>query len=196
MKKSLSILVLLVLSLSILVSAQSNESNLTIPKMNIKDPTPKIDEKLEQKVTIPLGLRTITRVGLGIDSNQDINLSEIIIIITLWILILIASYSTLKSIQTLGPIAVSISALAITGIIGSTKALSVATEKWLGNEDLFIFIDGWEFGNLIITIFAAIIFAVIVFMIREKVEKEIREDRKEEVLDAVAEESKSKIKTK
>ncbi|MEK6894233.1 MAG: hypothetical protein AABX10_02105 [Nanoarchaeota archaeon] len=205
MKKGLSILVLSILFLSILISAQTTttqepstttKETTPIPKINTKDPTPKIDEKLEEEITIPTGLKTITRIGLGINSQEPIPISNLIIVIALWTFVLIASYSTLKSIQMISPISAGISAFCITIIIGSTKAFSVATEKWLENEDIFIFINGWEFGNLIITILALVIFVVIILRIREKVEKEMREDKKEEVLDAVAEESKSKLKRK
>lgn len=185
MKKQLSILVLLVIFLSILVSAQSNESNITIPKINTKDPTPKLDEKLEKKITIPTGLKTITRIGLGIDSNQDINLSELIVVIGLWALIFTVSFNTLKLLPHLGPISAGISAFCLTMIIGSTKGLSLATEKWLGNEDLFIFINGWAFGNLIITILALFVLLVILLYLKEKVRNEIQEDTEERATDRI-----------
>ncbi|MEK6925206.1 MAG: hypothetical protein AABW71_03130 [Nanoarchaeota archaeon] len=206
MKKSLSILVLSILFISILISAQTTTTQepgtstttekLLIPKINTKDPTPKIDEKLEEEITIPTGLKTITRIGLGINSQEPIPISNLIIVIALWTFVLIASYSTLKSIQTISQIAVSISAFCITMIIGSTKAFSVATEKWLENEDIFIFINGWEFGNLLITIFALVIVGVVVFWLKEKIKKEIERDQKEEALDTIAEEAKSRLRKK
>ena len=184
--KRLVLFFTLILLLSTLALAQTNDTNSSIPPkiINPKDPTPKIDEKLEKEVTIPKGLQSITRIGLGINSQEKIEVSKLITLIALWVLIFIISLSALNAIPSLGQITLGISAFCITMLIGSTKAISLATDKWLANEDFFIFIDGWIFGELLVKILVISILITIALTIREKIKKENEKDRLEVSLDA------------
>lgn len=184
-KKSFTILLTLIILLSFFVQAQTEDNKTAVPKTEIKDLTPKIDERLEKQVTIPQGLRTISRVALGINSNEQIEVSSLITIIALWILIFIVSLTALKLVPSLNPLAVGIAAFCVSCLIGSTKALSLATERWLSNEELFRFIDGWEFGNLMLNIIAIILLIVIALVIREKMKKANEEDKKERLIDGI-----------
>jgi len=190
--KILTVFILLIISSSLVLAQTPDPSTTTpttktteLPKIDSNDPTPKIDEKLEKEVIIPQGLHLITRVGLGINPKEKINVSTLITLISLWISIFIICFSALKTMPSINTIASGISAACLTMIIGSTKAISLATKNWLTNEDFFIFIDGWSFGNLIINLLGITLAIMVTLHIKEKIKKEVIEDKKERTLNKI-----------
>lgn len=184
MKKVLGLLVIFTFLIN-LTLAQNSQDNQTLQKSSSEDLTPKIDEKLEKEITIPQGLHTLTRVSLGINPEENIKISELITIFTLWLLIFVATFTTISSFSILGPLSKVIASITITMIIGSTKAIAFATEEWLLNEKFFIYINGWSFGNLMINLVAIIIAAIIILFIREKIKKEQEKDKEEKLIDGI-----------
>jgi hypothetical protein len=184
MKKILGLLTVIIFLIS-LTLAQSGQDDQTLQKGSSKDLTPKIDEKLEKEIAIPQGLHTLTRVGLGINPEENIKISKLITIVTLWLLIFVATFTAISSFSILGPLSKVIASITMTMIIGSTKAIAFATEQWLLNEKFFIYINGWSFGNLIINMVAIIIAAIAILFIREKMKKEQEKDKEEKLLDGI-----------
>lgn len=184
MKKVLGLLVIFTFLIS-LTLAQSSQDNQILQKSSPKDLTPKIDEKLEKEIAIPQRLHTLTRVSLGINPGENIKISELITIVTLWLLIFVATFTAISSFSILGPLSKVIASITMTLIIGSTKAIAFATEQWLLNEKFFIYINGWSFGNLIINMVAIIIAAIAILFIREKMKKEQEKDKEEKLIDGI-----------
>lgn len=152
MKKSLSILILSIIFLGLLVSAQSNNTNATLS--NLRDKTDSIVEKqinIENKL-----LKAILNI------EGPISLSLLIIIILFALITFIIIGETCKLIPILEGSFSWLIAGIIMILIGVSGGLNYMASTVLSISEAFKFLSSWSTGALIATIALLVVITLIV----------------------------------
>ena len=184
MKKIISILILSILLFNIIIAQEPptapSSANLTIPKLSIKDPTPKTDNLLEKEVKLPEWANKITRISLGFNENEKIPWSIMVGVITFMIIIfviLIGAFDLFPFFEGIGKI---FGAIAVTLLIGTTKGIKLIVEFYFKITDSVNILKNWSAGSLIF--FTILIIGLMIILLRvEKSIKKIRDIEKAEI---------------
>lgn len=177
-----TIITLLLITTVIAQTSTINNGTITIPSINPKDPTPKIDNIFEKEILINENIAVVVRVLTGI--KGPVTLSFGIIIILIWLMMLIF----LKNIIILTPffkgITSWIGAIIINLLIALSGGMNFLTRIFLETGSIFKFLEEWTTGALIFSI----ILVIIIFLVLGKAMKFIK--RKEEIMKAEEESTK------
>ncbi len=187
MKKTITLLLILIL-LFPLVLSQENESNKSkFPKLpdiptnitkeeikekakeKIKDPTPKLDEKLDKEIKIPGLIKAIARYTIGV--KDPISISKLMITLMIWFFFVIL-FSIFGGTFQEGPIKWAI-AIVLTTIIAFTGVFNTAATLLLNIGESFKFLEETSSGTLL---FWIIIIAA-VLIITSKITKKFKESK-------------------
>ncbi len=164
MKKIIYLIVLLMLTLTITVHAQSlasiNTTNVTKSiNFSVKDPTPKIDETLEKNIDLSKKSQLLAIV-LGIKKGENISLSELVIMLTLifWALFEIQNVLRFVSIfrgKEETRWSITILFVLLISITGAVKKMA----EYIINFTIFGAIQ-WATGDLLLTILIITLVAI------------------------------------
>ena len=164
MKKIIYLIVLLMLTLTITVHAQSlasiNATNVTKNiNFSVKDPTPKIDETLEKNIDLSKKSQLLAIV-LGIKKGENISLSELVIMLTLifWALFEIQNVLRFVSIfrgKEETRWSITILFVLLISITGAVKKMA----EYIINFTIFGAIQ-WATGDLLLTILIITLVAI------------------------------------
>ena len=164
MKKIIYLIVLLMLTLTITVHAQSlasiNATNVTKNiNFSVKDPTPKIDETLEKNIDLSKKSQLLAIV-LGIKKGENISLSELVIMLTLifWALFEIQNVLRFVSIfrgKEETRWSITILFVLLISLTGAVKKMA----EYIINFTIFGAIQ-WATGDLLLTILIITLVAI------------------------------------
>ena len=164
MKKIIYLIVLLMLTLTITVHAQSlasiNATNVTKNiNFSVKDPTPKIDETLEKNIDLSKKSQLLAIV-LGIKKGENISLSELVIMLTLifWALFEIQNVLRFVSIfrgKEGTRWSITILFVLLISLTGAVKKMA----EYIINFTIFGAIQ-WATGDLLLTILIITLVAI------------------------------------
>ena len=164
MKKIIYLIVLLMLTLTITVHAQSlasiNTTNVTKSiNFSVKDPTPKIDETLEKNIDLSKKSQLLAIV-LGIKKGENISLSELVIMLTLifWALFEIQNVLRFVSIfrgKEETRWSITILFVLLISLTGAVKKMA----EYIINFTIFGAIQ-WATGDLLLTILIITLVAI------------------------------------
>lgn len=189
MKKVFSIFLILLFLLSIVLAQTPTTNNQTQNNISkekikniIKNPTTKIDEKLEEEIQIPQGLQTVSRIIFGIKSEKPISFATFIILIAFWIFIvlLIANIIKVSGFLSMKGFLKWLFSAIFTTLLSSTGATIQIAQFWSGLGSIIPFVKESSTFALIIS---GIIFAIIAFIILKIFDKFNKQIEEENALD-------------
>ncbi|MBM3206887.1 MAG: hypothetical protein FJZ43_04685 [Candidatus Staskawiczbacteria bacterium] len=181
MKRTYLIILLSIILIQI-VAAEANDAGnntLNIDKQILKDPTPKIDEKLENNLKLPENVQIVARIIFGI--KNDITISAFILLIAIWAWVLLLLSEILKTMpffdntakRWLGAFAINI-ITAITGVYVTVANFFVDFGSYIS------FLKDWSAGLLFLSITAIMLFfALFQKLLKKWIQNSEREKYKE-----------------
>jgi hypothetical protein len=191
-KKILAILTILIALVTIISAKITNPTtnqttnsstfpSLETAKTTLKDPTPKIDERLEKEVEISQPWRKIVGIILGFKEKEKITWGVMVGIISF----LIAIFVILSWVFELMPFFDNgfvkiLSALAMTILTGTTGGIKEMVKFFIGFANSVKLLSEWSTGAII---FFAIIVLVLIKIVKKitKALKKMMEDEKSKV---------------
>ncbi len=146
---------------------------INIDKEILKDPTPKIDERLDKDIKIPGAIQKIVQIIFGI--KGDISVSALILLLAIWtwVLLLLVGITPMipffknKIMAWLGAIIINL-VIALSGAYVTIAQLTLSIGKDIK------FLKDWSAGFL----FFCVVIIIVLFYLFKKVSKKIQERMK------------------
>lgn len=165
MKKIKGFFALIAISilLATIALAQTNETNIS--KIDLKDPTPGLDSKLDKNIQVPETIQIFIRIIFGINSTEAVSFSTLIILLIIWAWIFLIISEALKFTPFFKGKLIWLGSGIITIIIASTKTILIVARFWLDLGNSFKFSETWSTGAFIVSIMGlALAFLVTLFL--------------------------------
>ncbi len=190
MNKKLFVLIILLGFLSSIVWAQTstnktlnenanNQTNssfkqlINIDKEILKDPTPKIDERLDNDIKIPSAIQMIAQITFGVKGNISVSALILLLSIWTWVLLLLGGITPMipffknKIMAWLGALIINL-VIALSGTYVTIAQIILN----IGKEIKFL--KDWSTGFL----FFCVIIIIVLFYLFKKISKKIQERMK------------------
>ncbi len=161
MKKIISILILSILLINLIVAqtppSAPSSANLTTPKIEIKDPTLKIDNALEKEIELSENTQIFARILFGIKGNIAVSTLILLLAIWAWVLFLLSEILPATPFFN-SPTKAWLGAFAINIIISITSTYVTVAQFFINFGEDISFLKDWSAGWLVFSIIVIMVF--------------------------------------